>query len=94
MSDTHLPTDNPVNPSVRYERSDASYKGVVAFGVYLAGICVVSAALLWWMFVAYIRHENAVKRSDFRSLVTPTSAQGLIDSLQKKVVELSGGALS
>ena len=64
MSDTHLPTDNPVNPSVRYERSDASYKGVVAFGVCLAGICVVSAALLWWMFVAYIRHENTVKRSD------------------------------
>jgi phospholipid transport system substrate-binding protein len=38
--------------------------------------------------------QNAVKRSDFRSLVTPTSAQGLIDSLQKKVVDLSGGALS
>jgi len=38
--------------------------------------------------------QNAVKRSDFRSLVTATSAQALIDSLQKKVVDLSGGALS
>ena len=37
--------------------------------------------------------QNAVKRSDFRSLVTATSAQGLIDSLQRKVVELSGGAM-
>ncbi len=38
--------------------------------------------------------QNAVKRSDFRSLVTTTSAQPLIDSLQRKVAELSGGALS
>jgi phospholipid transport system substrate-binding protein len=38
--------------------------------------------------------QNAVKRSDFRSLVTATSAQPLIDSLQRKVGELSGGALS
>ena len=38
--------------------------------------------------------QNAVKRSDFRSLVTATSAQPLIDSLQRKVAELSGGTLS
>lgn len=38
--------------------------------------------------------QNAVKRSDFRSLVSATSAQPLIDSLQRKVTELSGGALS
>ena len=38
--------------------------------------------------------QNAVKRSDFRSLVTATSAQPLIDSLQQKVAELSGGAVS
>jgi phospholipid transport system substrate-binding protein len=38
--------------------------------------------------------QNAVKRSDFRSLVTATSAQRLIDSLQRKITELSGGALS
>ena len=38
--------------------------------------------------------QNAVKRSDFRSLVTATSAQPLIDSLQRKVADLSGGALS
>ena len=38
--------------------------------------------------------QNAVKRSDFRSLVTSNSAQPLIDSLQRKVGELSGGALS
>lgn len=38
--------------------------------------------------------QNAVKRSDFRSLVSPSSAKALIDSLQRKVVELSGGALS
>ena len=38
--------------------------------------------------------QNAVKRSDFRSLVTATSAQPLIDSLRRKVSELSGGALS
>jgi phospholipid transport system substrate-binding protein len=38
--------------------------------------------------------QNAVKRSDFRSLVTSNSAQKLIDSLQHKVGELSGGALS
>ena len=38
--------------------------------------------------------QNAVKRSDFRSLVTANSAQPLIDSLQRKVAELSGGALS
>ena len=38
--------------------------------------------------------QNAVKRSDFRSLVTATSAQPLIDSLRRKVAELSGGTLS
>ena len=38
--------------------------------------------------------QNAVKRSDFRSLVSATSAQPLIDSLRRKVAELSGGALS
>lgn len=38
--------------------------------------------------------QNAVKRSDFRSLVTASSAQPLIDSLRRKVAELSGGALS
>ena len=38
--------------------------------------------------------QNAVKRSDFRNLVTPNSAQALIDSLRKKVADLSGGALS
>ncbi len=38
--------------------------------------------------------QNAVKRSDFRSLVTATSAQPLIESLQRKVADLSGGALS
>jgi phospholipid transport system substrate-binding protein len=38
--------------------------------------------------------QNAVKRSDFRSLVTTNSAQPLIESLQRKVGELSGGALS
>ena len=38
--------------------------------------------------------QNAVKRSDFRSLVTATSAQPLIDSLRRKVSELSGGTLS
>ena len=37
--------------------------------------------------------QNAVKRSDFRSLVT-TTAQPLIDSLRRKVAELSGGTLS
>lgn len=37
--------------------------------------------------------QNAVKRSDFRALVT-TSAQPLIDSLRRKVAELSGGTLS
>lgn len=38
--------------------------------------------------------QNAVKRSDFRSLVSTTSAQPLIDSLRRKVTELSGGALA
>ena len=38
--------------------------------------------------------QNAVKRSDFRSLVTANSAQPLIDSLQRKVAELSGGSLA
>ena len=38
--------------------------------------------------------QNAVKRSDFRSLVTSSSAQRLIDSLRRKVSELSGGAMS
>ena len=38
--------------------------------------------------------QNAVKRSDFRSLVSGMNAQPLIDSLQRKVAELSGGALS
>ena len=38
--------------------------------------------------------QNAVKRSDFRALVTATSAQPLIDSLRRKVNELSGGAVS
>ena len=37
--------------------------------------------------------QNAVKRSDFRSLVT-TSAQPLIESLRRKVAELSGGTMS
>jgi hypothetical protein len=35
-----------------------------------------------------------VKRSDFRSLVRADSAEPLIESLQRKVSELSGGALS
>jgi phospholipid transport system substrate-binding protein len=38
--------------------------------------------------------QNAVKRSDFRSLVRADSAEPLIESLQRKVSELSGGALS
>lgn len=38
--------------------------------------------------------QNAVKRSDFRSLVNATSAQPLIDSLRRKVAELSGGTVS
>lgn len=38
--------------------------------------------------------QNAVKRSDFRSLVTATSAQPLIDSLRRKVAELSGGTMA
>lgn len=38
--------------------------------------------------------QNAVKRSDFRSLVTGSSAQPLIDSLRRKSAELSGGAVS
>ncbi len=38
--------------------------------------------------------QNAVKRSDFRSLVTSSSAQRLIDSLRRKVGELSGGTMS
>ena len=38
--------------------------------------------------------QNAVKRSDFRSLVSASSAQPLIDSLQRKVAELSGGSVS
>ena len=38
--------------------------------------------------------QNAVKRSDFRSLVTAGDAAPLIDSLQRKVADLSGGALS
>jgi phospholipid transport system substrate-binding protein len=38
--------------------------------------------------------QNAVKRSDFRSLVTATSAQPLIESLRRKVSELSGGAVT
>jgi len=37
--------------------------------------------------------QNAVKRSDFRSLVS-SSAQPLIDSLRRKTSELSGGTLS
>ncbi len=38
--------------------------------------------------------QNAVKRSDFRSLVTASTAQPLIDSLRRKAAELSGGAVS
>ena len=38
--------------------------------------------------------QNAVKRSDFRNLVTTASAQPLIDSLQRKVAELSGNTLT
>jgi phospholipid transport system substrate-binding protein len=37
--------------------------------------------------------QNAVKRSDFRSLVTATSAQPLIDSLQRKIADMSSGSL-
>ena len=38
--------------------------------------------------------QNAVKRSDFRSLVTGASAQPLIDSLRRKVADLSGGSVT
>lgn len=38
--------------------------------------------------------QNAVKRSDFRSLVSTGSAQPLIDSLRRKVSDLSGGTIS
>src|SRR5690242_18768140 len=64
MSDVHPPADNPVNPAVRYERTDASFAAVAGFGIVLALVCVVCAASLWWMYVAYIAHENAVKKSD------------------------------
>jgi hypothetical protein len=64
MSDAHPPADNPVNPAVRYERTDASFKDVLTFGVGLAVICVACAALLWGLFVYAIYHENAVKKSD------------------------------
>jgi phospholipid transport system substrate-binding protein len=36
----------------------------------------------------------AVLRSDFRSLVTPSDASKLIDSLRQKVADLSGGTIS
>ena len=38
--------------------------------------------------------QNAVKRSDFRSLVSTGSAQPLIDSLRRKVQELSGNTMT
>jgi hypothetical protein len=64
MSDAHPPPHSPVNPSVTYERTDASFSAVAGFGIVLALVCVVCAALLWWMYVTYIVHENAVKKSD------------------------------
>lgn len=38
--------------------------------------------------------QNAVKRSDFRALIGSGDAARLIESLQRKVADLSGGALS
>jgi hypothetical protein len=64
MSETHPSGDQLVNRAVRYERTDASFTAVVAFIAGLFVICTASAALLWWLFVAYIYHENEIKRSD------------------------------
>jgi hypothetical protein len=64
MTETHPPTGNPENPSVRYERSDAQPRGVVIFGLALAAGCAILAALLWWMYTASIYVENAAKRSE------------------------------
>jgi hypothetical protein len=64
MSDAHPPPDNPVNPAVSYERTDASFAAVAGFGIGLASVCALCAALLWWMYVTEIAHENAVKKSD------------------------------
>ncbi len=64
MSDTHPLADNPVNPSVRYERTDAHFQGIMLFGAGLVVVCVACAAILWGVFVYAIYHEDAVKKSD------------------------------
>jgi hypothetical protein len=83
MSDTHLPGDQLVNAAVRYERTDASFASVFAFIAGLFVICAASAALLWWLFIAYIEHENQNKRSELPWTADQRNS-GLIEERQSR----------
>jgi len=90
MSDTHPPGDPSVNAAVRYERTDASFAAVIAFIAGLFITCAASAALLWWLFVAYIEHENQIKRSELPWTADQRNS-GLIDERQSRTGPLEPG---
>ncbi len=90
MSDTHPPGDQLVNSAVRYERTDASFAAVIAFIAGLFVICAASAALLFWMFIAYIEHENQIKRSDLPWAADQRNA-GTVEDRQSRPGPLEPG---
>jgi hypothetical protein len=90
MSNTHPPGDQLVNAAVRYERTDASFAAVIAFIAGLFVVCAASAALLWLMYVAYIEHENQIKRSELPWTADQRNS-GLIEERQSRPGPLAPG---
>lgn len=61
------------HPSVRHERTDASFRAVVwALGIGLV-LAVVIHLSIWWFFRRYGDYQNAIKRSNFPLAPTPST---------------------
>jgi len=53
MNETHQSGDNPTNPSVRYESTDARFGAVLRFGVGLVLLMVASSAFVWLLLFRF-----------------------------------------
>jgi hypothetical protein len=73
VEEIRSPEAPPENPSVRYERTDASFRWVLGLIIAAAVLGAIIFVALWWFYGEENRRLDARRRSNYPLAPTPTT---------------------
>jgi hypothetical protein len=74
VEESHRPDENIEHPSVRYERTDASFRAIIILLVGATAFAVVVFFVLLVFFYDYRDYQKDIKKSPYPLATTPTTA--------------------